>query len=64
VLGFAVLAWRGGVVETFRGWALYLMAVGHGLRPALPSAAKTQRFPYALAIALGTLGATAWLGTR
>jgi prepilin peptidase CpaA len=64
VLGFAVLAWRGGVVETFRGWALYLIAVGHGLRPALPSAAKTQRFPYALAIALGTLGATAWLGTR
>jgi prepilin peptidase CpaA len=64
MLGLAVLAWRNGLVETFRSWALYLIAAGRGLRPVLPSATGTQRFPYALAIALGTLGATAWLGTR
>jgi prepilin peptidase CpaA len=64
MLGLAVLAWRNGLVETFRSWALYLVATGRGLRPVLPSTTGTQRFPYALAIALGTLGATAWLGTR
>jgi prepilin peptidase CpaA len=66
MLGLAVLAWRGGLLATLRGYSqslLFLSSTRRWLRPSLPAAAA-QRFPYALAIALGTLGAVAWLGAR
>jgi prepilin peptidase CpaA len=66
VLGLAVCAWRGGLLATLKSYGqslLFLSSTRRWLRPSLPTAAA-QRFPYALAIALGTLGAVAWLGTR
>lgn len=66
VLGLVVLAWRGGLIAALRGYGqglLCLASTGRWLHSPLPTAAA-QRFPYALAIAAGTLGAVAWLGSR
>jgi prepilin peptidase CpaA len=66
MLGLVVLAWRGGFLATIKSYGqslLFLSSTRRWLRPSLPAVAA-QRFPYALAIALGTLGAVAWLGTR
>lgn len=63
VFGLALLALRGALVDTFRVWSLRLITTGRDVRPDMP-AATAMRFPYALAIAAGTLGAVAWLGAR
>jgi prepilin peptidase CpaA len=63
VLDLALLAWHGGLIDTFRVWSLRLIAAGR-IQPITPPSATAMRFPYALAIATGTLGAVAWLGSR
>lgn len=63
VFGLALLTWHGGLTDTFKAWSLRLVVADRAARPDMPPAA-TMRFPYALAIAAGTLGAVAWLGTR
>jgi prepilin peptidase CpaA len=63
VFGLALLAWRGGLADTFRVWSLRLIVADRAARPDMP-AATAMHFPYALAIAAGTLGAVAWLGSR
>lgn len=63
VFGLALLTWRGGLADTFRVWSLRFIVADRTARPDMPPAA-TMRFPYALAIAAGTLGAVAWLGAR
>lgn len=63
VFGLVLLAWRGGLADTFRAWSLRLVIADRSVRPDVPVAAA-MRFPYALAIATGTLGAVAWLGAR
>jgi prepilin peptidase CpaA len=63
VFGLALLTWRGGLADMFRVWSLRLIIADRTARPDMPPAAR-MRFPYALAIAAGTLGAVAWLGSR
>jgi prepilin peptidase CpaA len=63
VLGLVLLAWRGGLTDTFRVWSLRLVVADRSARPDMPATAA-MRFPYALAIAAGTLGAVVWLGSR
>lgn len=66
-LGLAVLALRGGLVETLKGYGsgmLCLASTGQWLFPGQQVSAAKQRFPYALAIAVGTLSAVYWLGSR
>lgn len=67
-LGVAVLALRGASKETFKRYALgflYLASTGQfTLTGALAGEAAHLRFPYAPAIAAGTLCAVYWLWFR
>lgn len=68
VLALGVLAARGGLMQTLRRYAAlaYLLPVTRNLRlsyaPPDPGEAATTRFPYAAAIAAGSLAALGWLG--
>lgn len=68
VFGLAVLAVRGGLTGTLRrcGLGLMCLAATGRFAPVGPpeGTAAALRFPYALAIAVGTLAAVYWLWCR
>lgn len=61
VLGLAVLIWRGGFISRS---LLFRVPMAKRRSAVVPAGMMAQRFPYALAIATGTLSAVYWLGSR
>lgn len=65
LLGILILFWRGGAIAWLRRWGLMLktllMTGTVAYIPPQPGEAATSRFPYALAISMGTIIALVWL---